>query len=514
MDEFDFFGKLLGVGFIGAVAAFGGWQVTQNEQEIKRMTQIIDDVNRDERKIVVDECLLQNNGFYLPANEIFMLSNSGGMQALALTGNASAYNVVISGGKDNYIRNKSLITIIEDVHSHNIPIIILHCSNTDLEQKLVTLPAYRSNKVKFINGISHNYGVFSGMNSLEISDLIFSSMPDKYKNSLSSRNFIRIMSEMIILQNLTPTLHHMVNWKDYDLGPIITKQMRDNKTLATNYATLNEAYKRCQLDGEYLRYYFTGLKNQIKTVYDTANTNVNITKAIDNNEIVSLNVGDNSNDLLINLVTHHLQHVIHKGHNFMLIVDNINLHTYKELLQLILLNRQCKFVLCHDDLCANIHSDKAMFSNIMGNVQKYIIYSHFNQDTCDTWSKELGEYTKIDYTITIGSQRNHIYAGKNKSLIISRKHGERRVPSSVLKKLCDHQVCVYDIANKAIFFTDTSGYNKNVVNNNLQKTRKQKGLWNKMTHLFGMKNMGSAPIKIRLYTRKQQTILRRLTHLG
>lgn len=360
-------------------------------------------------------------------------------------------STIVTGGKFA-IRNRSISAIVDDALNRDIPIVAVHCDDYDLTQVLGNgANGYRVNVVE--RG-KHSYNPFFGMKSLEIGRMLYNSIPEKYQVKFAARDIISVMAEVIFARNITPSPATLSSCPIFDLKALIAKMVGMNILEKPNAERLIADYMASQSETRTLSHYLMDLGSQLKRMTnDNGSNGCNIISAIEKREATLINVGSNSNDLALNLVTNHLKLLLDEGYQFLLVLDGIDLQKYKPMLELALHNRT-GFILSYDDLFSSVSGDEKVFSAITGEVGKTIIHATTSGFSCAQWSKYLGDYERHEPKDNIGiGQQGVVGVNVNQGTSVDIRR-EARVPPEVINQLQGTQACVYDGTTNGILFVD------------------------------------------------------------
>jgi hypothetical protein len=444
--------KVMKFGFQGVSAVAGTVAKNTAHRKMDALHRQCFEQNIRRRGILISEQYSGN----LPMlkGEFFPIPTTSKSVRLALLPAAQvgvAQSVIVTGSR-SVLRNKTLSSIIKNAINNNLGCVVIHCGNSNLEQVLQsTNIGYGLNVIQ--RG-SLSYNPFIGMNSLEISQMLFNSIPEKYTIKFPARDIIRVACEVIFAQNMTPSPATLADCPLLELLRIINKlTKRENLDLRLSERLISD-YMSSQSECRTLLHYLQDLSSQLRSLTNDNGINgCDIVSALDKGETVLINVGTNSNDLAIGLLINHMKTLLDIQQQFLIILDEIDLTKYKQLLELTLHNRN-GFVLSSDDLISSISGDEKVFSSITGEVGKMIIHSTASGLSCAQWSKYLGEYERYEPkdSTNIG-QQGLIGANVSQGQTLDIKR-EARVPPEILKQLQGTQACIYDGNSNAIMFVD------------------------------------------------------------
>ena len=360
-------------------------------------------------------------------------------------------SAIVSGGKAA-VRNRSVFALVENTLAHDVPIIALHCNNENLVQTLSS--GMYGSRINIVEQGHMSYNPFFGMKPSQISKMLYDTIPEQYKVGLGTRDVIGVMAEVIFARNMIPGPATMSSCPIFELKDLIGKMAGKGYLDQAKARRLTADYVSSQGEVRALSHFLTDLNSQLaRLTNENGRDGCDINEAIKNRDAVLINVGTNSNDLVIALVIHHLKLLFDQGSQFLLLLDGIDLAKYKDLQELVIHNRT-GYYLSYDDLYVSVGSDEKMFSTVVGDVGKVIIFSTASGFTSAQWSKYLGDYERHEPKdgINIGSQ-GVIGANVSNNYSVDIKR-EARVPPEILTQLQGNQACVYDGTSNTIMFVD------------------------------------------------------------
>jgi len=285
--------------------------------------------------------------------------------------------------------------IVSDACTRNIPVILLHCSNHDLVNDISSfLP---SSRLLSFSSKAISYNPFRGLSLNEACQLLYSSIPQSYGVKSIGRDFIRVMMNILLKQGLEVDFQRLITCPHNDLLPVIDRKANGNFIVKADAVNLKADLIASQSESRTISHYLQDLGCQISHITNCSQRDAlssSITEGILKRQVVLINIGANTNNLLVDLLVNQLKSIFSNGGKFMIILDEIDLNLNKELLSITIHNSSCRFVLSYDDVYSALNSDEKSFTSTLGSVQKTVIHAHPSPMSCIQWSKYLGEYEK------------------------------------------------------------------------------------------------------------------------
>ena len=427
-----------------------------DEETRTQIREFAEQANIQNRNLIVADTFA-NQSMLLPDNGILLLSAPNDSIRLAVSDPAEPVQNVVVTGSNIMARNHSLISVISDASARNIPIVLLHCSNHDIVREVSSnLP---SNKSMIYNSKALSYNPFKGLDLSSICQLIYSSIPTTYGVKSIGRDFIRVMVNIQLLQGNIVDFQKLLNCPFNDLSASIDRKEREGFISKTDADDLKADLFASQSESRVIAHYFQDLADQINHLSDCTTRNApsaSISEGIQNRQAILIDIGVNTNTLLLDLIINQLRILFSNGYKFMIILDNVNLNSNKDLLPMTIHNSNCRFVLSYDDVYSALNSDENTFTSLLGSVQKAVVFNHPSIPSCSQWSKYLGEYDKQEpeYTHTQNLQGGAMMGQSSGNSMRIAKKREPRVQPEMINHLRGNEACIYDSSTQTVLFAN------------------------------------------------------------
>ena len=138
-----------------------------------------------------------------------------------ITPNSNIDNIVISGG-DRHIRSHAINSIIYASCVNQIPVIVLHESNKELEERL-KLTFENTGYLSVVNPENAVYDPFCGLGKTDICKLIIESIPKEYDIKPNARYYLDGMISYLEALHKKPSLTMLAKCPHADLFNLVDK---------------------------------------------------------------------------------------------------------------------------------------------------------------------------------------------------------------------------------------------------------------------------------------------------
>lgn len=315
-----------------------------------------------------------------------------------------AENIVVSGSNDN-LRNRVNCASAWRCHESGRPAVILHCSNYQLSQ-LMDETFNGESGFHNLNSSNPYYDPFVGLNRSEISQMILSSSGSNYKIERIGNSYIYGLIDYLQLIGRPICVESFSNClRDRSYEQIMEQAERGNisEFIARR---INSELAQGKLEAGNIEQYFTVLQQQVgNTLADesSASDAVSIKKALRQNEVIVVDIGDASNSLLLNLVIQEIRDAISSGLRFTLIIDSIPVDSSESLGQLMRnFSGMCSFVYSSPDAYTSAQSTANVFDTLLGRANTVFVLQH-SSTASGRFSQFLGQYQKVEVNHTFTS---------------------------------------------------------------------------------------------------------------
>ena len=319
-------------------------------------------------------------------------------------------NCIVSGGSNQY-RVSALVRYAENAINNNLPTIILHEGNKELENQM-RYAFSSTGKYIEINENNPCFEPFYKLNAMEITNQIFEAAPKEYDIKYSARYYIEGISEILTKKgknlsfNMFSTCPHHLIFDKVD-------ELRMNGIISdAEEQSIKSKLMMGQGENFKLDTYFSGFKLENDLILYGKNRMsrrpVNIISAINNKNVVCIDVSSSANKLLINILISQLKLSLTKNFKYLLLIDSISINANEKYADYIKgITGKVNYMFSSEDFYSMTGGDDKIFSTLVGNSHINIVMSHSSANTAQKWSEVFGMYDKYEtsYSKTRGSTR-------------------------------------------------------------------------------------------------------------
>jgi hypothetical protein len=218
-------------------------------------------------------------------NELFLVAPSSSDVRVALLPMRTTpvtQSTIVTGGQVA-VRNRTLATLVEDSIEKDIPVVLLHCGNYELVRGLMSGGASHMMNVVERNNLS--YSPFVGMDSYEISRVVFETIPEKYGVKFTARDLVRVASELLYSSGYTPNPATLAACPLLSLTSVINKKINERKIERKTGENLLADYMASQSEARTLSHFLLDLGTQLRSMTnDNGKNGCDMVSAIEHGE--------------------------------------------------------------------------------------------------------------------------------------------------------------------------------------------------------------------------------------
>lgn len=344
-----------------------------------------------------------------------------------------AENIVISGANQE-LRNRVNCAVAWNCHRSGRGAVVLHCGNTSLSD-LITSTFRGDTGLYSVNPSNPIYDPFVDLDRNDISQLILSSSASNYRIERNGHSYIYGLSEYLQLMGRPLCVDSYASClRDRSYDQLMEMAERGN---VSDFVArrIHSELAQGQMELGNIEQYFNVLKRQgqgILAIENSAPYAISIKKALRQNQVIVLDIGNASNSLLLNVVMQEIRDTISQGLPFSLIVDSVPLHASELLEQLFRsFAGQCSYVYSSQDAYADTQSTSNVFDTLVGRANSVVVLQHYSAMASEKFSEFFGEYQRveIDHTVTDGDTYQtygQVLPGSAYSNVYHRQYTTRR----------------------------------------------------------------------------------------
>ena len=307
--------------------------------------------------------------------------------------NAYYNGIIISGGVQN---DRLLLSnqIINNLKSLNHPLIILHTGNGVLENIVA-----RNQIGVVINDRHPVLDCFDGLEFDEILHIVTNTCNSRYGMETTARYILQIAYELTVSRGRSPYFYWLEKCPYLNLNTLISERLKNGMITQDKANQLSSLLSAGQNESPKIDTFFSDIKAKIQniSVKDPKTTKpYGIVSAIENRQILCIDIKSSANIMLMELVANSLQVAMNRGLQFSLMLDSIAFANNALFLSILGQATSTQIITLSDDLYALLGAREDIFATLVGRTDKVIVYSHSSNASCEKWSMYLGQYDKID----------------------------------------------------------------------------------------------------------------------
>lgn len=346
-------------------------------------------------------------------------------------------NTVISGG-DARIRAEAVGAFSMLAAHHQLPVVILHCGNRELEQYMLDLFS-GTGLIGIINGMNPCYEPFWQKTSREISQMIMESAPKDFEMKMSQRTYLEGMCAFLAAKGIRPSYHLMSTCPHGQMFLKIDEAIMQGKMDQAKGQQIKMRLMAGQSEYYKIENYFYDLEAQIQDILwkrqpiipGQSMPPVNILSTLGNRGILLVDVVSTANQLLLNLMLSELRLAVQKGMTLCCVLDSLEVSDNEYLRRMIEQNAdRCRLAICSRDIYASVNADDKLFNVILGKSRKNIIFTHSSNVSATKWSEVIGSYDKEEISRSYSKSKSYspiqffptTTSGENTNISIKREY--------------------------------------------------------------------------------------------
>lgn len=368
-------------------------------------------------------------------------------------------NVVISGGMPE-LRNRAIMGMLNCAEKNGVSVVVLHANNKMLEGMV----QQRFRNTVVFNHRKASYEPFIGLSNSEIVRLIQSSTTDKCEIQSGGQYYINGITEFIRSKNIPPYCEMYITCPHLDLFDKVDEAENKGYIGSTLAQRIKASLVQGQAQRSDVENYFNLLGQQARgLLVNKFNLNkaASLRSVIQLKGIAVLDVGSNTNDLLINLAVSDLMSAASGGRKIVVVMDGLTVTASENLLQCIKNSGISLYmVFSSEDAYSAFDANDNLFASVIGKSIKTVIYEHSSGLTCLKWAEVIGYYEKkeVSNTYADGSHYQSIFTiipGQMSSNTVNvNLKREFIVLPEEINKMAKNEVYIIDAINGELAHTD------------------------------------------------------------
>ena len=352
-------------------------------------------------------------------------------------------SIIISGGGQSE-RLHICERLLRNAHTAKHPVIILHTANREMESIIVRngfgIVASSRNRI---------FDAFTSFEFNEIFQMITDTCKSKYDIKPAGRYVLQVVYDLLINRGKKPYFSGFANCPYFKLSDHITTRLNSGTITQGTADKLNSFLLTGQSECQKIDTFFNDMKSQLEYISapDPADAKaVSILSAIKNNQILCMDIRASTNIMLIELIVNSLIIAMNRGYDFSLLIDDIAFANNDMLKNILCQKSSHHNIIISKDLYALTGGKEDIFSTLIGEAEKTVLFSHSSGVSCEKWSKYTGEYEKIDVSHNHSSgwsQHRRLGFNTNRGQQETLKR-EAKVKPEQINRLSQNEAFVYD----------------------------------------------------------------------
>lgn len=441
----------------GLFFAYLGKEAWEKSREVKRNRQMLSQMarnmsdkheeNRKNRSLYVEAGILSQNNLPQLTSEKRMLLEGESFPIPKVTalapppGLQSPFrNVVISGGSVLH-RNKALVEVCKDASQSGLPIVVVHCSNKQLENMIDTSTSV--GKKVIINSSNSFFNPFSGFSDQELTNIFMKSAPGNVKHNWNFHILTNLIAELFRIRTKQGIdLKRLLDIKVNDLPSKILDSRQRGLINDSKMMEMNQRYNAAQAEAGAYQQYLNQVKSRFSYFFRSHSGKwVDIGSAIEEKYVIVIDITDPTNEQFVGMLISVFQLLI--GRVFVTCFSDLNLAAYDGVIFDFVNSGTNKFSITSPDIVSSAGGPDKL-NSLLGYAPNRIYFGHSDGNHCKSLSDSLGTYRRWNIAYTYSASNKgwvpDLTAGTN----ISEDIAAKRIPPEVLQSLSGSQMVYQD----------------------------------------------------------------------
>ncbi len=354
-----------------------------------------------------------------------------------LTPSTSRESMVISGA-NGCMRNLTLKRCLANCSQQAQPVIVLHSGNTELESYIATLPH------SIVCNSRHKYfDPIRGFSYANLAEVLQKVAKDQFQ---TGPKFAKVIKTIYDMQGGQLTYRNLVTCPFDNLTNVIQSRLTQGRITQDQYNRYNAAFLSGQDELDNLEYIVEYLKGKLSSLADDsiAAGKQSVLTAIQNNMIMSLDIGSVTNQTELNFILTSLTLALDQGCSATILLDNVIDIENKQLVQ-ILTNppSTVNFILSASDVCSLFGGKQDLFCACSGRADKILLFKHVSGENAKKWSEFFGDYERYVLQASRGGSFGGYGYGASDTTTVEQRR-EFRVHPGQITSLPDQGAFILD----------------------------------------------------------------------
>jgi len=352
-------------------------------------------------------------------------------------------SIIVSGGSQGE-RLDVCEAVLRNSHNANHPVIILHTANGGMENMVV-----RNNFGTVVSGRNQIFDAFTGFEFNEIFQAVIDTCKSKYDIKPAGRYILQVAHDLLIKRGRKPYFSGFANCPYFKLNDQIEKRLNSGAITQDVADNLTSLYLTGQAECPKIDTFFSDMKSQIDYLSASDPNAVNavsVLSAIKNNKILCIDMKSSANVMLVELIVNSLIIAMNRGYDFSLMIDDIAFVNNEMLKNTVSQKANHHNIIVSKDLYALTGAKEDVFSALIGEAEKTVLFAHSSNISCDKWSKYVGDYDKIEvsYNHNSGWSQSSKWGYNSNDGQSEAMKRESRIKPEDINRLSQNEAIIYD----------------------------------------------------------------------
>lgn len=352
-------------------------------------------------------------------------------------------SIIISGGSRGE-RLHICEEILRNAYNAKHPVIILHTANDAMENIIA-----RNGFGTVVSERNKMFDAFTSFEFNEIYQVVTDTCKSKYDIKPAGRYVLQVAYDLLINRGKKPYFSGFANCPYFKLSDTITTRLNNGAITQDIADKLNSFLLTGQTECPKIDTFFNDMKSQIDylSAPDPAGVHaVSVLSTIKKNQILCIDIRSSSNIMLMELIVNSLIIAMNRGYDFSLIIDDIAFVNNEMLKNTLCQKANHHNIIMSKDLYALTGGKEDIFSAIIGEAEKTVLFAHSSSISCDKWSKYVGEYDKIDVSQNhnAGWNQSNKWGYNSSDGQTERLKREAKVKPEQINRLSQNEAFIYD----------------------------------------------------------------------
>jgi len=361
-------------------------------------------------------------------------------------------SIIISGGSQGE-RLHICEEVLRNAHNANHPVIILHTANGALENVIG-----RNGFGIVANAHNKMFDAFTSFEFNEIFQVVTDTYKSKYDIKPVGRYVLQVAYDLLINRGKKPYFSGFANCPYFKLSDHITTRLNSGAITQDIADKLNSFLLTGQSECPKIDTFFNDMKSQIDYLSAPDPKSVNaasVLSAIKKKQILCIDIRSSSNIMLLELIVNSLIIAMNRSYDFSLMIDEVAFVNNDMLKNTLCQKSNHHNIIVSKDLYALTGGKEDIFSTIIGETEKTVLFAHSSSISCEKWSKYVGEYDKIDVSYSHNStwSQSSKWGYSSSDGQAEKFKREAKVKPEQINRLSQNEAFIYDHATKSLIQT-------------------------------------------------------------